>query len=295
MRSNKIFKMFVVSIMIAVLAACSSANDNNESSGNKDADEKTIDMGQINWAENIAVTNMWKVILAEHGYDVEFHVLDIGTTMEALANDELDIGMEIWLPIQDASYLENYQDKVDFSEETWYDNARVGLVVPDYVDIDSVEELNDHVDLFEGEIVGFDPGAGTMEVTEDLLDEYDLNFELLPSSEPAMITEIKEAIKNEEPIVSPLWSPHRIFSEVDLKYLDDPKEVYGGVEKIHHATRHGFAEDYPEVDEWFKNWKMDDDDIGSLMSYVAEAEDPIDGATKWVEENEDVIAEWINE
>lgn len=295
MRSNKIFKMFVVSIMIAVLAACSSANDNNESSGNKDADEKTIDMGQINWAENIAVTNMWKVILAEHGYDVEFHVLDIGTTMEALANDELDIGMEIWLPIQDASYLENYQDKVDFSEETWYDNAKVGLVVPDYVDIDSVEELNDHVDLFEGEIVGFDPGAGTMEVTEDLLDEYDLNFELLPSSEPAMITEIKEAIKNEEPIVSPLWSPHRIFSEVDLKYLDDPKEVYGGVEKIHHATRHGFAEDYPEVDEWFKNWKMDDDDIGSLMSYVAEAEDPIDGATKWVEENEDVIAEWINE
>lgn len=295
MRSNKIFKMFVVSIMIAVLAACSSANDNNESSGNKDADEKTIDMGQINWAENIAVTNMWKVILAEHGYDVEFHVLDIGTTMEALANDELDIGMEIWLPIQDASYLENYQDKVDFSEETWYDNAKVGLVVPDYVDIDSVEELNDHVDLFEGEIVGFDPGAGTMEVTEDLLDEYDLNFELLPSSEPAMITEIKEAIKNEEPIVSPLWSPHRIFSEVDLKYLDDPKGVYGGVEKIHHATRHGFAEDYPEVDEWFKNWKMDDDDIGSLMSYVAEAEDPIDGATKWVEKNEDVIAEWINE
>lgn len=294
MRLKQIQRLLLLSIILAVLAACGSA-DENESSGNKDTDSTTIDMGQINWAENIAVTNMWKVILAEHGYDVEFHVLDIGTTMEALANDELDIGMEIWLPIQDASYLENYQDKVDFSEETWYDNAKVGLVVPDYVDIDSVDELNDHVDLFEGEIVGFDPGAGTMEVTEDLLDVYDLNYELLPSSEPAMITEIKEAIKNEEPIVSPLWSPHRIFSEVDLKYLDDPEEVYGGVEKIHHATRHGFTEDFPEVDEWFKNWKMDDDDIGSLMSYVAEAEEPIDGATKWVEENEDLVAEWINE
>src|SRR5690625_2738301 len=284
MRLKQIQRLLILSIILAVLVACGSA-DEDESSGNNNAESTTIDMGQINWAENIAVTNMWKVILAEHGYDVEFHVLDIGTTMEALANDELDIGMEIWLPIQDASYLENYQDKVDFSKETWYDNAKVGLVVPDYVDIDSVEELNDHVDLFEGEIVGFDPGAGTMEVTEDLLDVYDLNFELLPSSEPAMITEIKEAIKNEEPIVSPLWSPHRVFSEVDLKYLDDPKEVYGGVEKIHHATRHGFAEDYPEVDEWFKNWKMDDDDIGSLMSHVADAEDPIDGATKWVKEN----------
>lgn len=45
------------------------------------------------------------------------------------------------------------------------------------------------------------------------------------------------------PFVAPLWSPHRTFSEVDLKYLEDPKEVYGGAEKIHHATRHSFEED----------------------------------------------------
>ncbi len=287
------YVLVIVSIVtLGLLAACGSEDSAND---NEEANSKTIEMGQISWAENIAVTNMWKVILEEKGYKVNFNLLDMGTTMAALANDELDVSLEVWLPVQDASYLKQYNEEVNFSEETWYDNAKVGLVVPEYMDeINSIEDLNKHHDLFEGAIVGFEPGAGTMEVTEDVITEYELNYELLPSSEPAMVTEIKEAIEAEEPIVSPLWNPHRIFSEVDLKYLEDPKEVYGGVEKIHHATRQGFEEDFSEVDRWLKNWKMDDEQIGELMSYVADAEEPIEGAKKWVEENESVINEWLN-
>ena len=286
------YVLVIVSIVIlGLLAACGS----EDSANNEEANSKTIEMGQISWEENIAVTNMWKVILEEKGYKVNFNLLDMGTTMAALANDELDVSLEVWLPVQDASYLEQYNEEVNFSEETWYDNAKVGLVVPEYMDeINSIEDLNKHHDLFEGAIVGFEPGAGTMEVTEDVITEYELNYELLPSSEPAMVTEIKEAIEAEKPIVSPLWNPHRIFSEVDLKYLEDPKEVYGGVEKIHHATRQGFEEDFSEVDRWLKNWKMDDEQIGELMSYVADTEEPIEGAKKWVEENEGVINEWLN-
>ncbi len=239
-------------LVLASLSACSSDDETSGDNSSGQEEAKTIDIGQINWAENIAVSNMWKLILEEKGYDVKLHLLDMGTIMAALENDELDVGLEVWLPIQDANYKKQYQDTVHISEETWYDNAKVGLVVPDYVEIDSVTELNDNKEMFEESIVGFDPGAGTMEVTEDLIEEYDLELELLPSSEPAMITEIKEAIKEEKPIVSPLWSPHRVFSEVDLKYLEDPKEVYGGVEKIHHATRLGFADDHPEVAEWLK-------------------------------------------
>lgn len=293
MRIHKMLTVLGIIFMMTVLAACGGGNGSDD--GTDGEDTKTIEMGQISWAENIAVTNMWKVILEERGYEVEFNLLDMGTTMAALSSDELDIGLEVWLPVQDKNYLEQYKDEVDFSDETWFDEAKVGLVVPEYVDIDSVEELNANKDLFDGQIVGFDPGAGTMEVTEDLIEAYDLDLELLPSSEPAMVTEIIEAVAEERPIVAPLWSPHRIFSEVDLKYLDDPQEVYGGVEKIHHATRQGFAEDFPEVDSWFKNWKMNDDQVGSLMSEVDDAEEPIDGARKWVEENEDLINEWIEE
>lgn len=304
---KKVLSLGLVLLVVAVLAACggndeeANSDENNEQTeteqeSNTDVNEEEISIGQINWAENIAVTNMWKVILEEKGYNVKLSVLDMGTMMKALESGDLDVSLEVWLPVQDANYLEEYQDTVNFSDATWFDNAKVGLVVPEYVEeVNSVEDLNKHKDLFNGEIVGFDPGAGTMEVTEDLIEEYNLEFELLPSSEPAMLTQIGEAVANEEPIVAPLWTPHWIFSEYDLKFLEDPENIYGGVEKIHHATRTDFADEYPNVSEYFKNWKMDDEQIGELINYVENADEPIEGAREWVDENQDLIDEWVQE
>lgn len=281
---------------IGILTACGNANGEANIDETESGEEnKELMIGQINWAENIAVTNMWKVILEDKGYDVELNVLNMGTTMKALETGDIDASLEIWLPVQDANYLEKYQDTVNFSEATWYDNAKVGLVVPSYVEeVNSVEDLNAHKELFDSKIVGFDPGAGTMEVTEQLIEDYELEFELQQSSEAAMLAEIKSAFEDNEPIVAPLWSPHWAFSQLDLKFLEDPQNTFGGVEKIHHATRQGFEEDHSEVSEWLKNWKMEDEQIGELINYVESAENPLEGAAKWVKENEELIGEWVN-
>ncbi|MFG6116080.1 glycine betaine ABC transporter substrate-binding protein [Halobacillus sp. MO56] len=290
---KKALSLILVLIVGAILTACGSSDEASDKE-QAEASNEEITIGQINWAENIAVTNMWKVILEEKGYSVKLNNVDMGTTMKALESGDLDASLEVWLPVQDANYLKEYKDTVNFSEATWYDNAKVGLVVPTYVEeVNSVEDLKKHKEKFEGEIVGFDPGAGTMEVTEQLLKDYDLDYELLPSSEPAMIAEIGKAIENKEPIVAPLWSPHWVFSKYDLKFLEDPKKTYGGVEKIHHATRQGFAEDYPKVSEWMKNWKMNDQQIAELIDYVESADQPLDGAKKWVEENQELVDEWV--
>ncbi|WP_280772268.1 glycine betaine ABC transporter substrate-binding protein [Salipaludibacillus daqingensis] len=294
---KKEVRFIIVLLMGAVLTACGSTN---EEANSEQADVETevsdeeLTFSQINWAENIAVTNMWKAILEDKGYTVELSLLEMGFSMEALESGELDANLEIWLPVQDANYLEQYQHTVNFSDSTWFDNAKVGLVVPTYLEeVNSIEDLNEHKELFDGEIIGLDPGAGTMEVTEQLIKDYNLEFELLPSSEPAMLSEIDNAVGNEEPIVVPLWTPHWVFSEYDLKFLEDPQNIFGGVEKIHHATRPGFEEDYPEISEWFNNWKMDDQQIGELIDDVESAEDPLDGAKKWIEENQDLIDEWV--
>ena len=294
---KKELSFILLVLMFAVLTACGSTSmeTNSEQAGAETGgSDEELTIGQINWAENIAVTNMWKVILEDKGYNVKLSVLNMGPMMMALKSGELDASLEIWLPVQDANYLEEFKNSVDFSESTWFDNAKVGLVVPTYLEeVNSVEDLNEHKELFNGEIVGFDPGAGTMEVTEKLIKDYNLEFELLPSSEPAMLSAIRKSIENEEPIVAPLWSPHWVFSKYDLKFLEDPQNTFGGVEKIHYATRHGFEDDYPEVSEWFKNWKMDDQQIGQLIDYVESAKDPFDGAKKWIEENQELIDEWV--
>jgi len=286
-------------LFLIVAAACSSDDaadveeESEDASEESTADDDTIVMGLINWPENIAVNHVWQVILEEKGYDVELNPLEMGTIMAALETGDLDIGIEVWLPVQDKSYYEQYKDTVVFADEPWYDNGVVGLVVPEYMeDINSIEDLNDNKDLFEGEITGFEPGAGTMEVTEDLINEYDLDFELVPSSEPAMLTVIREAVEEEGAVVAPLWQPHGIFSEVDLKFLDDPQEIYGGVEEIYLATKTDFADEYPEVNDWLMNWSVDDETIGDLINFVVENDDHEAGAREWVEENQDLVEEW---
>ncbi|HSI67253.1 MAG TPA: glycine betaine ABC transporter substrate-binding protein [Planococcus sp. (in: firmicutes)] len=290
---KKGFSFILVVLFAAVLTACGSADGETGSSETAESDQE-LTIGQVNWSENIAVTNMWKVILEEKGYDVKLNLLNMGVTMMALDSGEIDASLEIWLPVQDANYLEKYQDTVNFSDATWFDDAKVGLVVPASLEeVNSIEDLNEHKELFDSTIIGLDPGAGTMEVTEQLIENYGLELNLLQSSESAMLAEISKAMINEEPFVAPLWSPHWVFSAHDLKFLEDPQNTYGGTEKIHHATRLGFEEDHPEVSEWFKNWKMNDKQIGELIDYVENAEDPLDGAIKWVEENEELIAEWV--
>src|SRR5699024_4347311 len=124
--------------------------------------------------------------------------------------------------------------------------------------------------------------------------KYGLDYELEESSEAAMITSIKNATENKEPIVAPLWKPHWVFSEVDLKFLDDPKKVYGEVEKIYMATRDGFAEDNIKYSKWLKNIKLKDKQLGELMVNVKNNEDnPIKGAQKWVKNNQDLIEKWM--
>lgn len=107
----------------------------------------------------------------------------------------------------------------------------------------SKEEDSDAAKITE--IVGIEPGSGTMDIAQDTVDSYNLDLELTPSSEPAMVTELQNAIENEEPIVVTLWQPHWMFSEYDLKFLKDPKETLGESENIHTMVRQGLKDEHP--------------------------------------------------
>src|SRR5699024_12274219 len=100
-------------------------------------------------------------------YKIKLEIVYLEQQMSSLAEDELDIEPEVWLPVQEKMYYKEYKEEVDFFDEPWYENGEVGLAVPEYMDdINSIEDLNENKDLFNGEITGFEPGAGTMETAE---------------------------------------------------------------------------------------------------------------------------------
>lgn len=279
--------------VLLVLSACAGGNGDNEA-GEGGGDKGKITIGRNNWAENIAVSNMWKILLEEKGYEVEMKSMDKAPVWLGISRNELDLAPEVWLPTTDKSLLDQYGDQVEI-HEIWYEKTQLGLAVPTYMDIDSIEELNAKKDeLGLEKIVGIDPGASLTQLTEKAIEEYGLNYDLMTSSGPAMTGELTKSYNAEEPIVVTLWSPHWAFSEFDLKYLEDPKKVYGEADDIYYMTRKGFADDFPEVKKWLDKWKMDDDSLGSLMAEIKDS-NPEDGAKKWIEDNRDLVDQWLAE
>ncbi|MEC9483507.1 MAG: glycine betaine ABC transporter substrate-binding protein [Halomonas sp.] len=260
--------------------------------------DKSLDIATLNWAENIAVANMWQQILeqAPYNYDVEISNVGKSVAFSGVASGDMDISLETWLPATDASYIEPHKDQLTI-HDVWYQGAGMGLVVPSYVEADSIAELAEQGETFDYQgqptIVGIDPGSSISTLTEDAIKAYGLPMRQLSSSEVAMMAALDDAYQRKSPMVVTLWSPHWAFADYDLKYLDDPKNIYGNEEAIHWFSRKGFAEDDPWLTAVLNAWQMDDDTLGSLMATIEKTGDPEEGARQWIEKNRALVEQWL--
>lgn len=255
---------------------------------------KSIKLIYVNWSSEIASTNVVKAVLEEKlGVDVEMQSVDAGVMWQGIGSGTADAMVAAWLPSTHGHYLEKVKDNVEDLGPN-LDGTKLGLVVPSYVEIDSIEEMNSVKDDFKGKIIGIDPGAGLMKLTEELIDVYGLEYDLITSRDAVMTVALKDAIEKNEPIVVTSWTPHWMFATWDLKYLEDPKNVYGGAEQIHTVVRKGLKEDMPEVYAFLDNFFWTPDDMAQVMVWnQEEGSDPAMTALRWVEENEDKVNEWL--
>ncbi|MFW5894950.1 MAG: glycine betaine ABC transporter substrate-binding protein [Bacillota bacterium] len=111
-----------------------------------DGEGAELEIPYVNWAEGVAMTHLVQAILNdEMNFDAEVTQADAGPIFEDVANGNSDFFLDAWFPVTHESYREEHEG--DFEEiGVNYEGARIGLVVPEYVDIDSIDELNDYVD-----------------------------------------------------------------------------------------------------------------------------------------------------
>lgn len=277
----------LLSFSLILVSGCSSSNKT------KATTEKHVKFGYVNWAEGVAMTHLAKVILEDKmGYTVTVTMADVAPIFTSVANGDYDAFMDAWLPVTHESYMKEYGSQlIDLG--TNYEGARIGVVVPGYVTISNIEEMKSAKAKFDGKIVGIDSGAGIMIATEKAIPAYDLDFKLIPGSGPAMTAALKDAIERKEWIAVTGWKPHWKFARWDLKFLEDPKGVYGKVENIHTVARKDIKQDMPEVAQFLQNFKLNDQQLGTLMALTADSDDPNEGARKWMKENEQVVDSWL--
>src|SRR5699024_8574739 len=146
-----------------------------------------------------------------------------------------------------------------------------------------------------------DAGAGLAQTTNnEVMPGYGLEdeYEHQESSEGVMITELDAAYQNEEDVVVTLWGPHWTYAEYDLKRLEDPEGLYGEAEELRAIARYGLRDDDAQVVEWIENFMMDEEQLAELSGLIEDEEsdlDPNEAARQWIDENQDVVDEWVGQ
>ena len=259
------------------------------------AKDKTAEIVYVEWSCATASANVVKAVLeTKMGYDVELTPVSAAAMWQALATGDVDACTTAWLPTTHGHYYDKVKNKVKNLGHNLV-GTRIGLVVPAYVTINSIEDMDANADKFDGKITGIDPGAGIMSKTEAAIKAYKMkNMELMEGSGAMMTMVLSDKIKNKEWVVVTGWTPHWKFGRWDLKYLDDPLGIYGGDEYIDTIVRKGLKKDKPDLYAFLDRFEWTPADIQTVMAWNQEkGTTPEENAVKWVEQNPEEVAAWL--
>jgi glycine betaine/proline transport system substrate-binding protein len=256
--------------------------------------KRPLDVAWFPWEEDVAVTYLWKNVLERRGYRMNLKQMDVGPVYTGLASGDLDLNFDAWLPHAQKNYWEQSKDNLT-DLGTWYEPTSLEIAVPSYVkDVKSLEDLKGKADLFDGRIIGIEPGTGEMNLLKTkVMPGYGLEdeYEVVDGSTPAMLAELKRAYAKKEPIAVTLWSPHWAYSDYELTKLKDPKKAFGEGNTIHTIASKKFPEQYPQLTEWIKGFRMSEDELGTLEAEIKDRGqgNEEEAVAAWLEEHPDMV------
>jgi glycine betaine/proline transport system substrate-binding protein len=263
--------------------------------GGKGSD-KTLDIADIGWTENTAISGLTQVLLEEDlGYKkVTIHTSSLDSAFDGVANGSLDAFQDVWLPNQQ-NLLDSVKDDVELLDPWYQGQTKQGIGVPSYTDTTSLDQLNEsNVDL----IYGIEPSSVVMQkVFDKVIPSYGLHQKLVAASTDGMLAEVDNLYRNREDFAFLAWSPHWMNQRYDIRYLEDPKDAFGELNnpaKVSTLVKKALRYDDPVAYAFMKAMTLDEEQIDDLESTINDVGDPLEGARQWANDNRDVVQPWID-
>jgi glycine betaine/proline transport system substrate-binding protein len=261
------------------------------------AQVKPIKIGWPAWSDAEVVTHMAKQILEQRlGQKVELIMTDVALQYAALQRGQIDLMLMAWLPGTHKSYWEKVKDDVE-DLGVLYTDAKLGWAVPDEIPVSMLRSIDDLAkpevrEKLGGRIQGIDAGAGLMKLSEAAIKTYGLDYKLLTASDAAKVSALDRAIQRKQWIVVTTWSPHWMFSQYKLRYLEDPKKALGGTESIHALARKGFSAAFPKAAAFVRNMKVPLADLEGVMLKARDS-NAAKEAAGYVSTRGEVVDRWL--
>lgn len=240
-------------------------------------------VGYINWTSEIASAHLFKHwYKRDSGQDVILVEIEgdaISEMYASLAEGEFDSTVSCWTPGMHDIYVDQHPGKLDVLG-TNLAGARTGLVVPDYVTVNGIADLQQHRDKFGGVIYAIEQEAGVTRQALDAVEKYGLDLEVRFGNNEQVCAALDRAVKKKEWVVVTGWVPESMFDKWTLKFLNDPKGCFGGEKHIKTVTRPGLRKDHPRLYRALQKFGWSVEDATVFMNYMNKGLSPDDAARK---------------
>lgn len=291
MSKTKLFGVVVLSLALLISAGAVGVTA-----------QKTITIAEQTWTGIKAKNAIVGTILEKIGYDVKYKTV-IGAPMwQGLSTGDLDVWFGAW-PSQSRVYEPLLKEgkivKLGYNlRETKY-----CLAVPEYVweaGVKSMEDLDKFREKFDATFTMGEPGGAATQYMEKAVKEdiYGLgDWKVTTGSFQAEMSEVKAKIEHHEWVVFAAWTPHWMNYEWNIKYLDDPQQLWEGScsnAPVMTAARKGLKEDMPNVYKFFKQVHTTPEMANEWIYKIDKKNmDRFKLAENWIKENIDVVDQWL--
>ena len=260
-----------------------------------------VRLSDLGWTD-LALTNATaSLLLKSLGYETEQTLLGLNVTYEMLKTNQIDAFLGNWRPVQDEQF-KSYFDKGEVEVITTnLTGAKFTLAVPTYVadaGVKSYDDLAKHADKFASTIYGIEAGSNQPLLDMIAADRHGLkDWNVVESSETAMLTQVDKMSKNQDWIVFLAWEPHPMNLNYKLSYLSGGDAEYGpnfGGATVRTITRPGYAKECPNVTKLLENLTFDlDYENFGMNAIMTDGEEPAAAAKSLIAKRPELLKQWL--
>ncbi|MCA1370331.1 choline ABC transporter substrate-binding protein [Bradyrhizobium sp. BRP14] len=263
---------------------------------------RVIRMSDPGWTDITSTNAVASVLLEALGYETEIMTLSVPIGYQAMKNKEVDVFLGNWMPAQQA-FIDDLKkaDAIEVLARN-LEGAKFTLAVPSYVAKKGIKDFADlqaHAAEFEHKIYGIEVGAAGNASIEKMIDAGDFGlgeWEVVESSEQAMLSQVDRAQKSEAAIVFLAWAPHPMNDRFELSYLSGGDAYFGpnfGGAEVYTLARSGWTRTCPNAAAFFRKLMFDIAMENALMGKILEGDDPMNAATAWLKEHPEMVESWL--
>jgi len=255
------------------------------------AQSKAIKMGSVLYNDNLLVALVGKKLLEEQGYSVELtRFTEQGILFAALNKGDITIANS-QIDYVTHEHWRKYNRKLEKLSVVSHGNYQC-LVVPSYMSIDSIEDLPKIAAEVDNKIIGIETGSGLYRESEAAIKAYNLNYQLIPGSTPAMIAQLESSLERKAPIVTMLWNTSWMMHKFDVKFLKDPKGIFAPPQPRYWIAQKGFSAKNAAIREILASVYVSLEDIQLMSSWVVDGLTLEQAVDTWWQQNADLIKRW---